>query len=280
MKKVNFFILTKTIGFYINLLSFILPKKASILAYRLFSEPRKGKLSLNNLPEILKQAEANTLNFENDSFQSYTWKGNTTTILLIHGWESNASRWEYLISFLKKSGSTIVAIDGPAHGLSSGNEFSIPKYASFIDVVAKKIKPDFLIGHSLGGKTCLYYQSVYTNLSIKKIVILGAPSDFEIIINNYIKLLSLNNKIANSLKQYYFEEFNLKINAFSAKLFASKINTNGLIAHDLFDEVVLYEESKKIANSWKNATLVTTKGLGHSMHDEELYYKINDFLFK
>jgi pimeloyl-ACP methyl ester carboxylesterase len=45
---------------------------------------------------------------------------------LVHGWESNASRWGNLLPYLKKSGSTIIAIDGPAHGLSSGKEFSIP----------------------------------------------------------------------------------------------------------------------------------------------------------
>jgi pimeloyl-ACP methyl ester carboxylesterase len=58
----------------------------------------------------------------------------------------------------------------PAHGLSGGKEFNIPTYAEFIHVLFQKFKPKYLIGHSLGAKHVLYYQSVYQN-KISKIVI-------------------------------------------------------------------------------------------------------------
>lgn len=54
MKKINYFLLTKSIGFGLNSLSFLQPKKATQIAYRLFSEPRKGKLFKDNLPDVLK----------------------------------------------------------------------------------------------------------------------------------------------------------------------------------------------------------------------------------
>ena len=280
MKKIVFFIFTKSIGLYINLLSFVFPKKASQLAYGFFSEPREGKLSKNKLPEILQEAQSEKFQLQEDSFHTYTWKGNDTVILLVHGWESNASRWENLLPYLKKSGSTIIAIDGPAHGLSSGKEFNIPQYAEFIHIAVQKFKPQYLIGHSIGGKTCLYYQSVYQNDSLKKMVILGSPSDFNIILNNYITLLSLNSKISKSLEDHYLNHFKLSLEHFSGKLFASKLNIKGLIAHDVDDTVVLFEEGKKIAGAWENAVFIETKGLGHSMHDDELYKKVSNFLFQ
>lgn len=280
MKKTVFFIFTKSIGLYINLLSFVLPKKASQLAYSFFSEPREGKLSKDKLPEILQEAQSEMFQLQEDSFHTYTWKGNDTVILLVHGWESNASRWENLLPYLKKSGSTIIAIDGPAHGLSSGKEFNIPQYAEFIHVAVQKFKPQYLIGHSIGGKTCLYYQSVYQNDALKKMVILGAPSDFKIILNNYITLLSLNSKISKSLEAHYLNNFKLSLEQFSGKTFASKLNIKGLIAHDIDDTVVLFEEGKKIAGAWKNVIFIETKGLGHSMHDDELYKKVSRFLFE
>lgn len=280
MKKLLFFIFTKSIGLYINTLSFVFPKKASQLAYAFFSEPREGKLSKGNLPETLREAHSETFQHEKHSFQTYTWKGNDTVILLVHGWESNASRWENLLPYLKKSGSTIIAIDAPAHGLSSGKEFSIPQYAEFIHIAVQKFKPQYLIGHSIGGKTCLYYQSVYQNDSLKKMVILGAPSDFNIILNNYIALLSLNSKISKALENHYLNHFKLQLEQFSGKIFASKLNIKGLIAHDIDDTVVLFEEGKKIAGAWKNSIFIETKGLGHSMHDDELYKKVADFLFE
>lgn len=280
MKKIFFFIFTKSIGLYINLLSFVFPKKASQLAYAFFSEPREGKLSKDKLPEILQEALTETFQQGEHSFQTYTWKGNDTIILLVHGWESNASRWENFLPYLKKSGSTVIAIDGPAHGLSSGKEFSIPKYAEFIHIAVEKYQPQYLVGHSIGGKTCLYYQSVYQNNLLKKMVILGAPSDFSIILHNYIALLSLNSKISKSLEDHYLTNFKLTLEQFSGKLFASKLSIKGLLAHDVDDTVVLFEEGKKIASTWKNVVFIKTKGLGHSMHNDELYEKVSRFLFE
>jgi esterase/lipase len=280
MKKALYFLFTKSIGFYINVMSFIFPDKATDLAYALFSEPRDGKLIKDKLPEILRETEKETYQHQGEYFQTYTWKGDENVILLVHGWESNASRWENLLSYLKKSGSTIIAIDAPAHGLSSGKEFNIPQYAAFIDILVQKFSPKHLIGHSLGGKTCLYYQSTYQNNSIEKMVILGSPSDFQIILNNYINLLSLNSKISKGLENHYLNHFNLQLEHFSGKSFASKIKTKGLIAHDIEDTIVLFEEGKKIASAWQDAVFIETKGLGHSLHGEELYQKVYAFLFE
>ena len=279
MKKAVYFLFTKSIGLYINLLSFIFPKKANQLAYALFSEPRDGKLLKDKLPEILKETEKEINQYQGDYFQTYTWKGDENVILLVHGWESNASRWEKLLAYLKKSGSTIIALDAPGHGLSSGKEFNIPQYAAFIDVLVQKFEPKHLIGHSLGGKTCLYYQSTYQSNSIEKMVILGSPSDFKIILNNYIALLSLNAKISKGLENHYLNHFNLTLENFTGKFFASNIKTKGLIAHDTDDTIVLFEEGKKIASSWQDSIFIETKGLGHSLHDKELYQKIVSFLF-
>ena len=185
-----------------------------------------------------------------------------------------------MLPYLKKSGSTIIAIDGPAQGLSSGKEFTVPKYAEFIDIAAKKYKPHYIIGHSMGGKTSLYYQYKYQNPSIQKIVILGAPSDFTIILKNFTTLLSLNSTVTKALKNKYTKHLNLNLDQFASKEFASKINVKGLLAHDVEDTVVLFDEGEKIATSWKDAQFIATKGLGHKLHDDVLYRKVYSFLFE
>jgi alpha-beta hydrolase superfamily lysophospholipase len=93
-----------------------------------------------------------------------------------------------ILPYLQKSGSTIIAIDAPAHGLSGGKDLTF-QYMQNSFMFSSKIQTKYLIGHSLGAKTCLYYQSVYQNNDLKKVV-LGSPSDFNIILNNYIALLS------------------------------------------------------------------------------------------
>jgi predicted alpha/beta hydrolase family esterase len=279
MQKIRLIVLPKVIGFYINILSFLYPKKSLELAYQFFSEPREGRLSLKNLPEILKEATLEVIEHNGHYLQTYIWQGNENKILLIHGWESNASRWEKLLLFLKKSGSTIIAIDGPAHGLSSGKEFSVPTYAEFINVVSEKHKPKFIIGHSMGGVACAYYQHMYQHNDLEKMILLGAPSDFKILLDNYSKMLNLNSKVYEQLVSYIKKRFNINIEEFSGVRFLKNTTIQGIIAHDTKDDVVAFEEAKKMAQSWKKAKFIETQGLGHSLHDDKLYQNIYQFLF-
>ena len=278
MKKIKYYLLTKSVGFYINTLSFIQPDKANTLAYKLFSEPRKGKLKREELPKMLQNAKLEMIQFEEHAIQTYTWKGNENRILLVHGWESNASRWKKLLPHLKKTGSTIIALDAPAHGLSSGIEFNVPKYAEFIHFISKKYNPKTVISHSIGAAASIYSLHKYQNPSVEKLVLLGAPSEMKIIINNYVTMLSLNKKVATFLENQSIVKFNMKIEDFSAHLFSEKLILNAFIAHDTLDEVVLVSEGRKIAKSLKNAIFIETQGLGHSMHDDVLYEKIIHFV--
>jgi esterase/lipase len=280
MQKVKKFILAKSIGIYINTLSYVFPDKALALAYAFFCEPRDGKLKPNNLPNILKEAKLETIVHGHHSFHTYTWEGNKTKILLMHGWQSNAARWEKLIHFLKKSGSTIIAIDAPAHGLSGGKEFDVPTYAAFMHIVSQKHQPKIIIGHSMGGVASTYYQYYYKQDHIEKMILLGSPSDFKIILNNYIQLLSLNNKVSHLLKNYIKKRFNIVIEDFSGKTFLENTSIKGIIAHDKEDIVISFEEAKKLASYWKKAVFIETKGLGHSLHCDKLYQDIYTFLFE
>ena len=70
----------------------------------------------------------------------------------------------------------------------------------------------------------------------------------------------------------------MNFSEFSGKTFASSIELEGFISHDKFDDVVLFEEAVKISSAWKKAVFVETNGLGHSMHDHDLYLKIQRFL--
>ena len=207
MQKIIKIGLSKTIGLYINLLSYIIPDKELVMAYGFFSEPREGKLVSYNLPEILKEAKQETISYGEKFFQTYTWQGNSNKILLVHGWESNSSRWKKLLPYLLKTGKTILSIDAPAHGLSIDKEFNVPNYADFINIVVEKYNPKVVIGHSLGGNTLSYFQAYYKN-NFEKMILLGSPSDFIVILDNYIKMLGLNKRVHTFLKENTKKRFN------------------------------------------------------------------------
>lgn len=263
---------------YINTLSFLAPQKAQKIAYTLFSNPRKGRIKNNKLPKTLSTSVQETLFYQHHSFQTYTWKGNDEVILLVHGWESNASRWKKMLPILKKLGKTIIAIDAPAHGQTSGLEFNVPLYTEFLEIAVQKYNPKYLIGHSIGGAACVYHQKKYPNPAIEKLVLLGTPSDLKIIVKNYIKLLSLNKKVDKLMQQKFIDNFNIDINTFAGHEFAKNIPIKTLIAHDIHDTIVAVTEGQKLASGFKNVTYLETNQLGHSLHNDALYLKINSFL--
>ncbi len=278
MRKFTGLLVKKSLGCYLNLLSYARPEKASLLAYRLFSEPRDGRLLKDRLPQVLRDTDTETYRHDGHDIQFYTWKGNRQIILLVHGWESNAARWEQLLPYLKASGSTVVAVDAPAHGLSSGTEFNVPRYAEFIDAAIRRFKPDALIGHSIGGAACLYHQHLYPHHAVAKMVLLGAPSDLQTLVDNFGKMLGLNARMLDLLEQYFSDRFKIRTSEFSGRIFGSTLRAQGMIAHDIEDDVVSFAEARKIAGSWKSATFIETRGLGHSMHDVALYEKVSAFL--
>mgnify|MGYP006185845459 FL=1 len=277
MKRFLFFITTKSYGAYINLLCLFAPKKATLLAFSLFSHPRKGKLNTTQLPPFLAEAKKETFDNDGLQIQTYRWDGDEKIIFLLHGWESNTARWKKLIPHLLETGHTIIAIDAPAHGLSEGKEFNVIRYAASIDCVAKKYSPNYIIGHSIGGKASLYYQATYNNPTIEKMVLLGAPSDYAIIFKNYVRLLRLSSRMEQLIHQHYWDRFQIKVAEFSAQHYAHSITAKGLLLHDLDDTVVLHDESQKINRSWKTSVLETTQGLGHSLQNKIVYKKITDF---
>lgn len=179
---------------------------------------------------------------------------------------------------LKPLGKTIIAIDGPAHGLSEGTEFSAPKYAEYLNVLIQKYQPKIVIGHSVGGAAIAFYLNKYKNPNIEKVILLGAPSDFKIIADTFVNLLSLNNRMKLKLEDHYFQKFNIRLDDFAGHKFAQHFSQKAIIAHDAEDDVVLIDEGRKYASTWKNAIYIETTGLGHSMHDAELYQKIIEFI--
>ncbi|MBC7640908.1 MAG: alpha/beta fold hydrolase [Flavobacterium sp.] len=279
-KKIKYFALTKSYGQYINLLSLSSAVKASQKAFELFSQPRKGKLTLDKIPSALLQPNYETFIFQDNQYQVYVWPGNEEIILLIHGWESNSSRWKKLLPYLIETGKTIVALDAPAHIFSTGIEFTVPKYANVIAELTKKYNPNYIIGHSIGAAAIIYYQYVNQNTNIDKIVLMGAPSDLQILIDNFCNMLSLNNKVKAELEKRFEAKVGMKVSQFSGMKFAEKVDTKTLLIHDKNDEVVFIGEGKKMAKTFKNVEFIETENLGHGLHSKKIYQKIINFLLE
>lgn len=277
MKKFLGFIIPRLYGLYFNLLALFSSKKAAESAFTLFCTPRKGKI-LPVQKKYLQAAEADTIEVGNMALQTYHWRGEKDTVMLLHGWESNSFRWRNLIGFLRKEGFNIIAFDAPAHGKSSGEILNVPLYAECTDHMIKKYKPKYVVAHSVGGMTAIYHQYQYNTNGIEKLVTIGSPSELKEIMWHYQRMLRFNNRVLQALDDYFKNHFGFGINDFSTSHFASQLKPQGLLIHDELDQVAPVSSSEKVHKNWKNSRLIKTKGLGHSLHQAEVSQEIVDFL--
>lgn len=271
--------LFKTIGFALNSLSLIAPKFSVKKSLQLFSTPRKGRVS-ENQKEFLNTSKQEVIYLNNIAIQTYHWKAKQpkASVLMAHGWESNSFRWRKLSKQLLEQNYNIIALDAPAHGKSGDNTFTALKYAEFINQVCKTYNPTHIIGHSVGGMAGIFFLHNFKDTSIKKIVTLGSPSEFDLIFLNYTTMMGYNKTISKGLDNYIFDTYGKYPSGFSSAKFSEKISAKGLIIHDVKDKVIPFNEAKLIHKHYKNSTLLKTEGFGHGLKDQSVNNAIIKFL--
>lgn len=277
MKKIIEKTVPKTIGALLNVSSLISSKYAASKALALFATPRKGEVN-SKQASFLNTAKKEQLKYKDYTIMTYQWIGQNKTILLSHGWESNTSRWKNLIKLLRAQNYNIVALDAPAHGNSESESFNAILYSEFINVACKQYNPDIIVGHSVGGMASVFFQYKYQMKSLKKLVLLGAPSEFEAILRNYTSMLGYNSKVVKSLYKLIEESFGATPSSFSTAKYCKSIDVEGLIIHDKNDKIIPYKDAELIHANFKNSQLITTNGYGHSLNNEEVYNHIITFM--
>ncbi|WP_299246683.1 alpha/beta hydrolase [uncultured Aquimarina sp.] len=265
------------IGKRLLLLFFFNQKKALHKAYILFSTPLKGKV-LPDQEYFLEEAEDEVISVNGNYLQTYRWPNMGETILMVHGWDSNSHRWKTLIEKLHQQNYNIIAFDAPAHGNSSGKTLSVPLYAECLQKIVELYRPNYIIGHSVGGMTTIFHQFRFPNLEIEKLVVLAPPTELSVIMEGYQKTLKLSDKFMGALSQYFKDQFGFHFEEFSIAEFAKNLKHPGLLIHDKHDDIAPYSGAEKIHKNWSTAKFITTEDFGHSLFFDEVDDMIIDFL--
>jgi pimeloyl-ACP methyl ester carboxylesterase len=264
-------------GAYFNCLSYLSGSITGKQAFLTFSKVRKGRVQPQQY-EFLEKARNGILSVNGHELQTYHWPGSGETVLLVHGWESNSYRWHKLIEQLQLHDFNIMAFDAPGHGYSSGEYLHVPLYGDCLLNMIQKHRPRHLVAHSMGGMTSLYMHYKHPDSGVEKIVTIGSPSEFHEMMEHYRSLLKLNQRVLKALDTYVVQHFGFHIREFSTSRFANSIPQKGLLFHDKSDPITPFHASEKVHANWVDSTLVSTEGLGHSMHQDSVNKRIVDFL--
>ncbi|MDO8658601.1 MAG: alpha/beta hydrolase [Candidatus Levybacteria bacterium] len=100
------------------------------------------------------------------------------SIIILHGWGLNGSKYNQLLKILKNKGFAVYSPDLPGFGSEplKSKSMKLDDYMEFIDNYIKKnkIENPILIGHSFGGRIALKYGWEYPK-KVSRIILTGTP---------------------------------------------------------------------------------------------------------
>src|SRR5688572_9792392 len=215
-------LIPKIIGAGLNTLAHLAPNKAADIGFELFCRPIRLQIK-EKQKSFLDTASQEAFDHKGIKIQTYRWGNGEKKILLLHGWQSHTYRWKIYIEALSKH-YTVYSLDAPGHGLSGGNQLSVPLYSEVIEAQMKRIgKIDAIVTHSLGGFSTFYTFYRNPQLTANKIIALASPGEAAEFFDFYTRTLRLSDKSTQLITKRFVEIFQKTPAFFSAPVFAGSL---------------------------------------------------------
>ncbi len=243
--------------------------------YRAFFNPSKYEVKSSD-QAILERGTNFRIPFEGGELAVTTW-GEGPAVLLMHGWGGARAQMTGFIDPLLATGYRVVAYDQPAHGESDGKGTNLLEIAPTMDLIAQQ-EGSFhaIIAHSFGTLITSYELVNRKFPPPARLVYFGAFNRLMDSLPRFQVLAQLPDEIIEGLRAMIYENFGQDVlESITNELLTPQINIPALMFHDVMDNVTPVEDSRAIAQVWKNTRLIETEGLGHrgalqakSIHDQ------------
>jgi esterase len=234
--------------------------------------------------------------------------GQGRPLIILHGLFGQSDNWNTLSKNFADHGFHVFALDLRNHGLSPhDNDWTYPLMAEDLNefIIDRQLNAPIVLGHSMGGKTAMFFETMYPGVSSKLIVVDMAPRATEARHNNVLKALNAvdfstitNRKEAEAILNTHIEDFGTKqfllknifwkevgrkqmAWRFNLRVITEKYNEIlvgvPLIVCAVDTLVIRGEKSDYITNSdledfakrFPNYKLATIAGAGHWVHAEQ-----------
>jgi pimeloyl-ACP methyl ester carboxylesterase len=286
LKKVPLYMkLLQRLGFKyiqtkIKLIALGTKKGAAKYAFKLFCTPF-GKAKLKQKP-----ADATALQFilDGKKINGYRWNyPQPKKALILHGFSSNALRFEHYVAPLMAKGYEVLAFDAPAHGTSDGKTTHALEYSSMIKKVEELYGPiNSYIAHSFGGLALSLAIEAMPHSQQTKIVFIAPATETSSAIDGALAILKVkDNALRKEMDNLVVELSGHTTEWFSVRRAVNNITAQILWLHDEDDDVTPLSDALKVkTDNHQNINFVITKGLGHRKiyHDEAAKKAIINFI--
>lgn len=236
-------------------LGWVAPQWAANRMRQLFMTPRELPPREWELP-LLERAERLTLRF---GLSALRW-GQGPTVLLMHGWEGRPTQFASLIEALVAAGYTAVALDGPAHGRSPGEEANVVLFARAMLEAAAELPPlRAVIGHSMGGASAML--AVQLGLRTETLVSIAAPARILGVLRGFARYMRLPPRARSAFIRQVERDVGMR--AATLDVAQYQLEMPGLIIHAEDDRFVPVKESELIHQAWFDSRLLRLSEGGH-----------------
>jgi len=261
------------------------PALAGDLAYRRFCTPVLSKFRSSNHSELvararrhLQTANRRWLDTSEGRVAVYEFLPDDAarrspdkmkTVLLAHGWTSEASFMTALAEPLRRAGFRVVLFDQPAHGMSPGSETSLIACArAFIEVAEAYAPVHYCVAHSMG---CLTAQLAGAGgapfrkaIPMNGYVFISAPNDFRDVTRKFCRELGLTPAAERYYERHLERVSHRTLDEVSSEVVLPTIARPTLLLHGERDTEIPVSDAHGILAACPDyARLKTFSGLGH-----------------
>jgi pimeloyl-ACP methyl ester carboxylesterase len=268
----------------IKTLGLISPRKAAEKAFELFCTPlpvRKSK----QIPAVFEKAEKISFVYQDMTIRGYSWmpaEGNGRKVLILHGFSSNAYKFDKYVAPLLKSGFEVLIFDAPAHGISDGKLINALIYRNVILEAEKWFGPFFaLIGHSLGGLAASLVFERFPDYFNRKLVLIAPATETTTAVENFFAVIPVAPAVREIFIGMIKEISGEDIPYFSVSRVARNIHAPVFWIHDTHDSICPIKDVQPvIKDAPKHIQFMITEKLGHSgiYKDQKVVKAVVDFL--
>ncbi|MFE0173447.1 alpha/beta fold hydrolase [Streptomyces sp. NPDC059002] len=255
------------VGAFLNAVARPAPALAGRLAFLLFCHPvRRGKV-LPAERAAHERAVTEELSVNGKQVRVYRWGTGEYPVLMLHGWQSRASRYAAFVPHLEALGLTPISFDAPGHGSSGGRATTILEYREIIGRLQRKYGAfHSVVAHSLGATSVLL--ALRGGLKTERLVTVAAVKDFGHFPDEFARILGLRPGLREDLRDRIehrlFAEVTDPWALFDATRRPAEIDVPMRIIHDSEDDMVPVEQAHALKAAYGDrAELVITAGLGH-----------------
>ncbi|MGW6917404.1 alpha/beta fold hydrolase [Kitasatospora sp. NPDC054939] len=266
------------LGTGLNATALVAPGLAGRAALEVFKRPlRRSRLRAEE-QELRAEAATEDLAVHGKRVVTYRWGDGGRPVLLVHGWQSRASRFAAFVPGLRALGLSPVAFDAPGHGESGGSATTILEYREVIGALHRRYG-DFeaVVAHSFGVTAA--FLALRNGVRAERVVAVAGVVDFDVLPASFSAQLGLGARAERALNRRLDRVLlagtpGLRADRDLRRHFDASYRPDGagaadpgpavLAVYDEDDAVVGLDQAHRLREAYGDRLdLVVTRGLGH-----------------